>query len=200
MELTQVPDKPQGRTSGRWRRDVLFFAVVGFVLAIDQISKQIVRSTLDRGDSWPSEDWAVRVHHITNTGAAFGILKDQSGFLIVMTIVGLAAILLYYRYPPFHHRIVPIAIGMMLGGAIGNLVDRIRLGRVTDFIDFPLWPAFNVGDASIVIAVIVLFLAYFLQPGRPAAVASPDPPGAEAELDRPAEVAASDSPDEEPGP
>ena len=200
MELTQVPDKSQGRTVGRWRRDAVFFGVAGLVLAIDQITKQMVRSNLDRGDSWPSEDWAVRVHHITNTGAAFGILKDQTGFLIVTTIVGLVAILLYYRYPPFHHRVAPIAVGMMLGGAVGNLVDRIRLGRVTDFIDFPFWPAFNVSDASIVVAVAILSLAYSLQPRRPAAPASPDPPGERAEPARPAEVAAPDSPDEEPGP
>jgi signal peptidase II len=114
----------------------------------------------------------VRIHHVTNTGAAFGILKDQTGFLVVTALVGLAAILLYYRNPPIQHFTLPLAVGMILGGAVGNLADRTRLGHVTDFIDFPRWPAFNVADSSIVLAIVVLLAAYALfQPkGRAAQV------------------------------
>jgi signal peptidase II len=77
-----------------------------------------------------------------------------------MALIGLGAIYLYYRYPPFEHGVVPIAIGMMLGGAAGNLIDRIRLGRVTDFIDFRFWPAFNVADSSITIGILVILFGY----------------------------------------
>jgi len=133
------------------------------VLALDQLTKQLVRSLMDRGDAWPA-DWPVRLHYVTNTGAAFGILKDQTGFLILTTLIGLAAIYLYYRFPPFDHIIVPMAVGMMLGGALGNLLDRIRLGRVTDFIQFPHYPAFNVADSSIVIAITALLVGYALLP------------------------------------
>lgn len=146
----------------------LFAGAAVAVLALDQATKEIVRTFLDRGESWPSADWPVRIRYVTNTGAAFGILQDQTAFLIVTTIIGLAAIFLYYRYPPFHHLLVPVAIGMMLGGAVGNLLDRVRLGRVTDFIDFPSWPAFNVADSSIVVGLAVLFLGYALLPRPPA--------------------------------
>jgi len=152
---------------------VLFFAAALSILALDQASKEMVRTFMDHGETWP-DGWPVRLHYVTNTGAAFGILKDQTGFLIVTTIIGLAAIYLYYRNPPFDHLVAPVAIGMMLGGAIGNLVDRLRLGRVTDFIDFPFWPSFNVADSSIVIGIAILLLGYAIFIKRP-------PPRAERE-------------------
>lgn len=160
----EIPRK--SLNASRWRRDVLFLGVAALVTALDQIVKEIVRSSLGRGEYWPSEEWIVRIHHVTNSGAAFGILQGQAGFLIVTTIVGLVAIVMYYRFPPFQHRLVPVAVGMMLGGALGNLIDRIRLGRVTDFIDLPRWPAFNLADSSIVIAVIILILSYTMLSGR----------------------------------
>jgi signal peptidase II len=132
------------------------------VVALDQATKISVRTWLERGEAWPSLDWPVRIRHITNTGAAFGILEDQTLFLVVMAFIGLAAIYLYYRYPPFNHWVVPIAIGMMLGGAIGNLLDRVRAGEVTDFIDFPRYPAFNVADSSIFIGVSIIIIGYLL--------------------------------------
>lgn len=142
-----------------WLRRLLFITAAVVVLALDQATKELVRALMYRGESWP-DSWPVRLRYVTNTGAAFGILKDQTGFLIVTTVIGLAAIYLYYRYPPFDHLAAPVAMGMMLGGAVGNLVDRLRLGRVTDFIDFRFWPSFNVADSSIVIGVAILVLGY----------------------------------------
>ena len=80
----------------------------------------------------------------------------------ITAFIGLAAIYLYYRYPPFDHPIAPVAIGMMLGGATGNLFDRIRLGEVTDFIDFPSYPAFNVADSSLTIAIATVIFGYLM--------------------------------------
>jgi signal peptidase II len=130
--------------------------------------------TVARGESWPDEDWILRIHHVTNSGAAFGILQGQTGFLIVMALVGLVAIYLYYRNPPFDHWIASVAIGMMLGGAIGNLIDRVRFGRVTDYVDFLSYPSFNVADASISIGIAVLVIGFLIfgehrQPVAPAA-------------------------------
>ncbi|MEE8346909.1 MAG: signal peptidase II [Dehalococcoidia bacterium] len=152
--------------AGSRLRPALFLGSALVVVALDQVSKGLVRTFMDRGETWP-DGWTVRLHHVTNTGAAFGILKDQTGFLILTTIVGVVAIYLYYRYPPFDHLLAPIAIGMMLGGAVGNLVDRIRLGRVTDFIDFPFWPSFNVADSSVVVGIGILLLGYALYAERP---------------------------------
>lgn len=156
-------------------RRTLFFASAATVLALDQASKELVRAFLDIGGFWPSADWPVRLHYVTNTGAAFGILRDQTGFLLLTTVIGLAAIYLYYRFPPFDHVIVPIAVGMILGGAVGNLLDRVRLGRVTDFIDLPRWPAFNLADSAIVIGIAVLLLGYAFLAGGARPRAHEDP-------------------------
>ena len=155
LETTEQEAEQTSPSLRRW----LFWAAAAAVLVLDQLTKALVRASLERGEAWP-DDWPVRIRYITNTGAAFGILQDQTAFLMLMTVIGLAAIYLYYRYPPFDHAVVPTAIGMMLGGAIGNLVDRVRLGRVTDFIDFPLWPAFNVADSSITIGVAIIIIGY----------------------------------------
>jgi len=162
VEETKPPEARSLRL--RWRRDALFFAVAVAVLALDQLTKHLVRATLERGEAFP-EGWPVRFVHVQNTGAAFGILQEQNAFLVVTTVIGVGAILLYYLYPPFEHSIVVAALGLLLGGAIGNLSDRLRLGEVTDFIDFPLWPAFNAADSSIVVGVAVL--AAFLLLHRP---------------------------------
>jgi signal peptidase II len=156
-----------GRTPpGPRRKRLLFWGAAVTVVALDQVTKALVRTFLERGEAWPGLDWPIRIRHLTNTGAAFGILQDQTVFLTITAFVGLAALYLYYRYPPFDHAVVPIAIGMMLGGALGNLIDRVRTGRVTDFVDVGWFPAFNVADSSINIAIAVILIGYvFLWPG-----------------------------------
>ena len=143
-----------------------FWGAAAVVVVADQATKAIIRTVLDRGEAWPSADWPVRIRYVTNTGAAFGILEGQTAFLIVTAFIGLAAIYLYYRYPPFQHWVATLAIGMMLGGALGNLTDRILHERVTDFIDFPRFPAFNVADSSISVGVAVILIGYLLLEAR----------------------------------
>lgn len=175
MHRVDTTDAAPPRTPGHALKRILFWGAAALVVALDQAAKSLVRSSLERGEAWPSDDWPVRIRYVTNTGAAFGILQDQTVFLMVMTLVGLAAIYLYYRYPPFDHLVVPAAIGMMLGGAIGNLVDRIRLGRVTDFVDFPMFPAFNVADSCITIGIATILLGYLFLAPKPASAAHEDP-------------------------
>jgi len=169
MPLMRVEQTKRSKATSlrlRWRRDLLFFSIAAAVLTLDQLTKHVVRATLERGEAFP-ESWPVRFVHVTNTGAAFGILQEQNAFLVITTVIGVAAILLYYWYPPFEHAIMTAAVGMILGGAIGNLSDRLRLGEVTDFIDFPHYPAFNVADSSIVVGVALLVILLLL--GRPGA-------------------------------
>ncbi len=154
-----------------------FWGAAAVVLAADQATKSIIRATMDRGDIWPSDDWPVRIKHVTNSGAAFGILEGQTAFLIVMAFIGLAAIYVYYRYPPFEHWVATLAIGMMLGGAVGNLTDRIARDRVTDFIDFPRFPSFNVADSSITVGVAIIIIGYLLLEARKEAPAPSDADG-----------------------
>lgn len=146
--------------AARRRNGLLFITVAAVVFLLDQATKRLVERWLALGESFP-ESWPVRLTHVTNTGAAFGILEGQTGFLIVTTVVGLGAILLYFWFPPTDHPILTLALGLQLGGAVGNLVDRLRYGYVVDFVDLRVWPKFNVADSSIVVGVALL-LAFFL--------------------------------------
>ncbi len=155
---------PQSR---RWSsKAAAFWGTAAAVVILDQLTKAIIRGALDVGQSWP-EDWPVRFKHVTNTGAAFSSLQDQTTFLIVMAFFGLAAIYLYYRNPPFNHWAASVAIGLMLGGAVGNLIDRIRVGEVTDFVDVFGFPKFNVADSSISVGVTVVIIGYLLFSDHP---------------------------------
>lgn len=148
------------RRSRQARQWWVLIGVAVLVFAVDQFTKHLVRTRLPVGDSWPSASWPVHIEHVTNSGAAFGILQDQTIFLIFTSLIGLGAIVLYFLYPPFQHPLLRVAFGMQLGGAIGNLLDRVRFGSVTDFIAFPHYPRFNVADSCIVVGVFVL--AWFL--------------------------------------
>ncbi len=140
----------------RARRDAPFFVVAASIFALDQLTKAIIRGWLAVGESWPSDDWLVKLTHVTNSGAAFGILQGQGLFLTVTAVIAIGAIVFYYAYPPLEHGLMRIAMGLLLGGAFGNLLDRVRFGEVTDFVDFPRYPEFNVADSSIVIGLVII--------------------------------------------
>jgi signal peptidase II len=160
VQTVETEAPPPRALSQRLKRG-LFWGAALAVLALDQATKALVRATLERGESWPDPDWPLRIRHVTNTGAAFGILQDQTTFLVVMAVIGLGALYIYYRNPPFEHPAVPAAIGFMLGGALGNLTDRLlRDGRVTDFIDPRAFPAFNVADSAITIGIAAILIGY----------------------------------------
>ena len=169
------------RIAGRWRTDLIFFIVAAAVVALDQFTKWLVRSNLGLYESWPSDGGVISIVHVVNSGAAFGILQGQTPFLIVTSLLGLGAILLYYIYPPMDHGVIRLALGMQLGGAIGNLLDRVRMGEVTDFIHVGRWPTFNVADASITISIVVVLIFFALQEtdaGKKSAAAPRPPPDA----------------------
>ncbi len=153
--------------AGRIRRDAWFFVIAAAVVALDQATKFIIRASLDRGEAWPDRDWLLNIVNVSNSGAAFGMLQGQTTFLIVTSIVGVAAIVLYYLYPPLDHGLLRVALALQLGGAAGNLIDRVsRSGEVTDFINFDFFPAFNVADASITIGVGAILLFFLTMEGE----------------------------------
>jgi len=148
------------------RRDLPFFLLAGGVFALDQATKAVIRGSLALGESWPNDGWLVKITHVTNTGAAFGILQGQGLFLTITAFFALGAIVFYYAFPPFEHGLLRLALGLQLGGAVGNLIDRLRFGEVTDFISFPHYPAFNVADSSIVVGLAVIVGFFFLNGDR----------------------------------
>jgi signal peptidase II len=102
------------RLTSRWRGDLAFFVIALAVIALDQLTKWLVRSNLGLYESWPSGTPTISFVHVVNSGAAFGILQGQTPFLIVTSMLGLGAILLYYVYPPMDHGLIRLALGMQV--------------------------------------------------------------------------------------
>ena len=144
---------------GKWR-NVVFSLAALLVVAADQLSKIWIRSNLAVGQSLP-ETGFFRLTHVHNTGAAFGLFRDQSFVLTIVGLVAVVALLLYafliYRhFPILDSRLGKLALGLVLGGTVGNLIDRLCFGYVTDFIDVGIWPTFNVADSALVVGVIIV--------------------------------------------
>ncbi len=137
------------------------------VLLADQLSKNWIRTHLAADTfiaPFPALEPWFKIVHWNNTGAAFGIMQGQGGIFVVIAVVVIVAALVYLRYLPAGSWLVKLCLALQLGGAAGNLVDRLRFGQVTDFLLFSLpvhdrvlqWPAFNVADSCIVVGVILL--------------------------------------------
>jgi len=158
MEGLPASSPPASAVKFSLRRDVLFLALAGLVIAADQLSKWGIRSWVERGDRWPDE-FPVRIVHVTNSGAAFGILQGAGPLLVLASLVGVAAILVYLFNPGFAHPLMRFGLALMFGGAVGNLIDRVNAGEVVDFVKFPYWPAFNLADSAITVGVLCLLWA-----------------------------------------
>jgi signal peptidase II len=132
----------------------LVVATAAVVVGLDQVTKQLAVHAVERGQS-ENVFFGVDIVNSRNTGVAFGALKGGGLVVSVLIAVSLALLVVYFAF----HVSTPglwLPVGMLVGGALGNVVDRIREGAVVDFIDPVLWPAFNLADASIVIGVLVL--------------------------------------------
>jgi signal peptidase II len=125
-------------------------------LAADQLTKWLVSSELAVGNAVDVVG-PFRIHHVQNSGIAFGLFSDATGIVIVLTAVAVTAMLAYFARSGLRHPILPVALGLVLGGSVSNLFDRLRLGYVTDFLDVDYWPAFNLADTFIVLGVALLF-------------------------------------------
>lgn len=128
------------------------------VLFADQITKGLAETFLPMH---PEQSIAIagdafRLTYVANRGAAFGILQERTAFFVVVGLGVITLILASYRYFPVTGTLLNLALSLQLGGAIGNLVDRIRYGYVVDFIDVSIWPVFNLADSAIVVGVAIL--------------------------------------------
>jgi signal peptidase II len=151
-------------------RDYLvLLGIAGLVIALDQWAKYLVRVNLRPGETWSPFEWLspyARVIHWTNTGAAFGLF--QSGGLVFTVIAIFVSIAIIYYYPrvPSSQVALRLALALQLGGAVGNLIDRLIHGIVTDFISVGSFPVFNLADASISVGTAILIAAMWVEERR----------------------------------
>lgn len=155
------------RSNSAERRQWIGLAAVAVAaVAADQITKHVVASSI-------ALDHAVKllgplsIRHVQNSGIAFGLFSSATVAVIVLTTVALGWMLIFFARSGARHPALPVALGLLIGGSVSNLVDRVRLGYVTDFLDLRWWPAFNLADASIVIGVAVLLGSLLLTDSSP---------------------------------
>jgi signal peptidase II len=141
--------------------------IAAVIVALDQWTKWLVRDNIPMGGTWLPESltWLspyARIVHWYNTGAAFGMFQNASMVFTVLAFIVIGAIIYYYPHVENADWSLRLAMSMQLGGALGNLIDRLTLGRVTDFISVGTFPVFNVADASISVGAVVLLLGVWL--------------------------------------
>lgn len=140
--------------------------IAGTVVGLDQLTKSIVRAQLPFQSIWVPWHWLApyaRIVNWTNTGAAFGMLPGFGDIFSVLALIVAIAILYYYPQIPQGDWILRLAMGLQMGGAVGNLIDRLTIGHVTDFISLGNFPVFNVADASISIGTAILVIGVWIR-------------------------------------
>jgi signal peptidase II len=135
------------------------------VVALDQLTKFLVRANMKEGQSIPSEGF-FRITYYENSGTIFGLFPSATVVLTVISILAIGFLVYFYRSQRAPTPVMRIAIGILLGGAVGNLIDRLAMGEVTDFVDVGRWPIFNVADASITLGIFLLIVMTSLVPSK----------------------------------
>jgi len=158
----KTPDQAGQEPGSDAGKYVRFAVIAALVIVLDQLSKLVVLNTIPLYDSVPVVPGFFHLTHIQNPGGAFGFLARQGALVrnivfLFASVVALCLIFIFYRNTPGTHRWLGAGFALIFGGAVGNLIDRVRLGRVVDFLDVFIaeyhWPAFNVADSAVTIGI-----------------------------------------------
>lgn len=170
----QRNDQPPSALDRLWERAVVRYGflvvIAGVTFLADQVTKAAIKSFMAPGDVIPIISPVLDLHYITNRGVAFGMFSRFGDVFVPVAIVIMAVIFSYYRSLRRSRLWLRAALGLQLGGALGNLLDRLRFGAVVDFVEFHIdavnfhWPVFNVADSAIVVGVGILMACLVLQP------------------------------------
>ncbi len=145
---------------------VALVAIALSALAADQLTKLLVVQELSVGESIDVLG-PFTVHHVRNSGIAFGLFSTWAGAVTLLTAGAVVWMVAYFARSGARHPVLPVALGLLIGGSAGNLVDRLRLGHVTDFLDLQYWPAFNLADVFIVTGVAILLFTLLAAERQP---------------------------------
>jgi signal peptidase II len=158
-----------------WLQWVSLIAVALAALGADQLTKAIVTSELGLNEE-AHVVGPFSIHHVQNSGIAFGFFASATSLVILLTGIAVVWMIYFFARSGSRHTILPVALGLVIGGSVSNLVDRVRLGHVTDFLDLRFWPAFNLADSFIVIGVGILLASLLFGDREPARRRSPGNP------------------------
>ena len=153
------------------------------VISLDQLTKRAVQQNLALGESllvFPPWEF-VRIVHWVNTGAAFGMFQGGNAVLIGLTVAITLAILVYYQSLPEDHLFQRICLALMVGGSIGNLIDRLTLGYVVDFVAVGRFPVFNLADSCVTVSVILLLISTIIEERKAQSTEKPSEEDAQAQ-------------------
>jgi signal peptidase II len=148
---------------------LILFPIAAGIIALDQWIKSLIRNTLAVGEIWSPWNWLMpyaRVVHWQNTGVAFGMFQDNNVLFTVLVSIIALVIIIYYPQLTEGDWFLMIALSMQLGGAVGNLIDRLTVGHVTDFISVGNFAVFNVADASVTVGVGIMILGLWVQENK----------------------------------
>jgi signal peptidase II len=146
------------RLGATWLQWASLVAVALAALGADQLTKAIVTGELGLNEE-AHVVGPFSSHHVQNSGIAFGFFSSATSLVILLTGVAVVWMIYFFARSGSRHAVLPVALGLVIGGSVSNLIDRVRLGHVTDFLDFTYWPAFNLADTFIVVGVAILLLA-----------------------------------------
>jgi signal peptidase II len=174
--VVSPPGPPAPLRGGAWQRPAVRYgylaAVAALIFVLDQVTKEMVKRAMAPGDVIPVLPPFLDLHYITNRGVAFGLFSRFGDVFVPVAMVIMVVIFGYYRTLRQPQPWLRAALGLQLGGALGNLLDRLRYGSVVDFVDFHIdainfhWPVFNVADSAIVVGVAILLVCLTFQPDR----------------------------------
>lgn len=150
----------------RIARKEIMFTLAFFFLALDQLLKQLVIAKMQLADTIPLIKNYVHITYVQNRGAAFGLFQGKLALFVVVAVLSIGVIVYYSRVLAPANRWVQVALGFLLAGAVGNMIDRLAFGYVIDFIDLRFWPVFNIADIVINIGVGMLLVEMFWE-GKP---------------------------------
>lgn len=157
----------ENRVSHVSRRSILAaILTIPSIVFLDQLSKWMIWNRYGpAGDAIEAEilGGLLRLHFVRNTGSAFGLFQGQTGILTVATFFAIGFLVIFFIRNARESALIALALSLLVGGAIGNLIDRIRLGYVIDWIKLPNWPTFNVADSAITVGVILLFVTILVR-------------------------------------
>jgi len=159
IETTETITKPSSNRE-RW----ILFIIAGIIILLDQASKNLVESSLPLYTYYapiPELENIFRITHISNTGVAFGLFQNGNTIFAIFAVIVAIAIIIYNSKLEPGHKLLRLALGLQVGGALGNLIDRTRQGYVTDFMDIGPWPVWNIADLAVVSGTILLVLIMF---------------------------------------